>query len=182
MLGGLLAVLMLGGCDGASPVTVVEPRTIAGSYPRGEAMLKEAMLARHAAARAEVGEAPLLWDDMLAAHAATYADTLVRTRDFRHADQPEGAGREGEALFRGTRGAYAYSEMVDLWVAEKVNFINGGTPFFSKTGRGEDVGHYTQIIWHSTTHVGCTLRSTAEDDYLVCRYSPPGNVVGERVY
>jgi hypothetical protein len=141
MMGGLLAAMMLGGCDAPSPVTVVEPRTISGSYPRGEALLRQAMLAGHASARAEVGETPLLWDDALATSAAAYADTLVATGVFRHADQPQGDGREGEALFRGTRGAYSYREMVDLWVAEKVNFINGETPFFSKTGRGEDVGH-----------------------------------------
>jgi hypothetical protein len=180
MMGGLLAAMMLGGCDAPIPKTVVEPRTISGSYPRGEALLKQAMLARHAAARAEVGEAPLLWDDALAASAAVYATTLVSTGVFRHADQAQGEGREGEALFRGTRGDYSYREMVDLWIAEKADFINGETPFFSKTGRGEDVGHYTQIIWHSTTHVGCALKSSPTDDYLVCRYSPPGNVVGER--
>ena len=26
------------------------------------------------------------------------------------------------------------------------------------------------------------LASNARDDFLVCRYSPPGNVVGERTY
>lgn len=182
MMGGLLAAMVLSGCQVASPVTVVEPRKIAGSYPRGEALLKQAMLARHAAARAEVGEPPLLWDETLAADAAAYADTLIRTKVFRHADQTLGEGREGEALFRGTRGAYSYREMVDLWVAEKVNFINAETPNFSRTGRGEDVGHYTQIIWRATTHVGCAMKSSATDDYLVCRYSPPGNVMGEQAY
>ncbi|WP_242139623.1 MULTISPECIES: CAP domain-containing protein [unclassified Sphingomonas] len=177
----VLSAIVLGGCQVAAPERVVEPRVIAGSYPRGEALLKAAMLAGHAAARAEVGAPPLQWDDALAADAAVYADTLVVTGRFRHADQPMGPGREGETLFRGTRGAYSYREMVDLWVAEKKDFVDAVTPDFSRTGRGEDVAHYTQIIWRATTRVGCALRSSREDDYLVCRYSPPGNVIGERV-
>ena len=81
---------------------------------------------------------------------------------------------------QGTRGAYRYSEMVDAWVAEKRYFKNGVTPDFSTTGNYEDVAHYTQIIWRGSTAVGCALASSASDDYLVCRYSPPGNVVGQK--
>lgn len=160
---------------------MIEPRAIAGDFPRGAALLRAAMLAGHTAARAEVGEGPLAWDDALAADAATYAATLAATGRFRHADQPPGPGREGENLFTGTRGAYAYREMVALWVAEKKDFVNHPTPDFSRTGNFEDVAHYTQIVWRGTTRVGCALASNDRDDYLVCRYAPPGNVVGERV-
>jgi hypothetical protein len=93
-----------------------------------------------------------------------------------------GPGREGENLFTGTRGAYTYHEMVDLWVAERKDYVPGVTPNFSRTGNPEAVAHYTQIVWRDTTRVGCALASNRTDDYLVCRYSPPGNVIGERVY
>ena len=36
------------------------------------------------------------------------------------------------------------------------------------------------MIWSRTTRVGCALASNARDDYLVCRYVPAGNVVGEK--
>ena len=181
VVGGLIALLLLGACAPREPDRVTEPRTRAGSYPRGAALLKQAMLQGHAAARAAVGMPPLEWDDALALDAARYAATLVAPGRFRHAAQPLGVGREGETLFMGSRGAYSYREMVDLWVAEKKDFVDAETPNFSRTGHGEDVAHYTQIIWRATTHVGCAMASNARDDYLVCRYLPPGNIIGERV-
>src|SRR3546814_16468334 len=51
-------------------------------------------------------------------------------------------------------------------------------PKFITTGRWSDVGHYTQIIWHSTTDVGCAIAVSQSDEYLVCRYTTPGNVYG----
>ena len=78
----------------------------------------------------------------------------------------------------GTRGAYRYDEMMGHWVAESRYYRPRPTPDFSTTGRGEDVAHYTQIIWRGTTEFGCATATNATDDYLVCRYSPPGNVMG----
>ncbi|WP_214019128.1 CAP domain-containing protein [Escherichia coli] len=49
----------------------------------------------------------------------------------------------------------------------------------STTGHWQDVAHYTQIIWRRTSQMGCALASSARDDYLVCRYTLPGNVVGQ---
>lgn len=177
--GVVLALALIGCSPPAGPQTVTERRPSDQPAPRGDALLRQAMLAGHDAARAALGEAPLAWDDALAADAAAYARTLAATGNFRHADQPIGPGREGENLFTGTRDAYAYREMVDLWVAEQKDFVNRPTPGFSRSGRWEDVAHYTQIVWRGTTRVGCALASNATDDYLVCRYSPPGNVVGE---
>jgi len=138
------------------------------------------MLDRQNAARAAAGVAPLVWSDGLAADALAYAQVLARTGRFAHAAQPQGPGRQGENLWTGTRAAYSYEEMVGHWVAERRDFVNGVTPAFSRTGRWEDVAHYTQIVWRGSSAVGCALASNRTDDYLVCRYSPPGNVVGER--
>jgi len=48
-------------------------------------------------------------------------------------------------------------------------------------GRWDQVGHYSQMIWPGTDRVGCAVRSSARSDYLVCRYSPAGNVFGVTV-
>src|SRR3546814_6795879 len=109
-----------------------------------------------------------------------YARELARTGRFEHADQPQGPGREGENLWTGTRDAYGYDEMVAHWVDEKRFFTNGITPDFSTTGDYRDAVHYAQIVWRGTQRMGCALASNARDDDLVCRYDPPGNVVGER--
>ncbi len=71
--------------------------------------------------------------------------------------------------------------MVADWASEKSMFRPGIFPNVSQTGRWSDVGHYTQIIWPGTTRVGCALQTSSASDYLICRYSPPGNVDGQRV-
>jgi hypothetical protein len=176
----LLACLALASPLLAQPQTVVEPRLSAQDAPRGPALLRRAMLAGHNAARAAVGVPPLVWDERLAADAARYVATLARTGRFQH-DPALHAGpiREGENLFEGTRGGYAYAEMVALWVGERRFYRPGPVPAISTTGNWEDVGHYSQIIWRGTTAVGCATASSATQDYLVCRYAPPGNVVGQ---
>ena len=176
----LLASCMPQPQQSSRPPRVFEPRAFAGPAPRGDVLLRRAMLSGQNAARAAVGVAPLVWNDALAADARVYAEQMARTGRFAHAEQPQGPTREGENLWMGTRDAYRYSEMVADWVAERRWFRNGVTPDFSTTGYYEDVAHYTQIIWRGSHAVGCALASNAADDYLVCRYSPPGNVVGQK--
>ena len=136
----------------------------------------------HSAERASVDVPMLVWDDALAGHALAYAREMARTGRFEHDQQPQGPAREGENLWTGTRDAYTYVEMVGHWTAEKRDFVDGPTPAFSRTGRWQDVVHYTQMVWRGSTRMGCALASNARDDYLVCRYAPPGNVVGERAF
>lgn len=178
----LLLALMLGACSvgtsAPAPERVVEARTNTTPAARGSALLKQAVLARHDAARAAVGVAPLAWDAALAEDARDYARQMAASGRFEHARQHA----QGENLFTGTRGAYSYAEMIDLWVAERRDFVNAPTPRFSRTGRWQDVAHYTQIVWRGTRTVGCALASNARDDFLVCRYAPAGNVMGERAY
>jgi hypothetical protein len=71
--------------------------------------------------------------------------------------------------------------MVDGWIEERKDYVPGRFPDVSRTGQWGDVGHYTQLIWSKTTSVGCAIATGADDDVLVCRYSPPGNFVGEFV-
>src|SRR3546814_17060541 len=68
--------------------------------------------------------------------------------------------------------------MVRSWTDEKRYFRRAALPKFSTTGRWSDVGHYPKIIWHSTTDVGCAIAVSQSDEYLVCRYTKPGNVYG----
>ena len=178
----LIALALLAGCSAAAPPQaerVIEERRFSGVAARGEALMRQAMIEAHNTARAAAGVPPLTWNPALAADAERYARELARTGRFEHAQQPMGSGRQGENLWTGTRGAYRYEEMASYWVDERRDYRRGRTPDFSMTGRWEDVAHYTQIIWRRTTQFGCATASNATDDYLVCRYSPPGNVVGQ---
>ena len=90
-----------------------------------------------------------------------------------------GAAPQGENLWMGTRGAFTYAEMLQDWIAERRHFRPGRFPAVSRTGRPADVAHYTQMIWSRTTRVGCALAANRRNEYLVCRYSPAGNYLGQ---
>ena len=78
----------------------------------------------------------------------------------------------------GTRTAYSYAEMIGQLVGERRYYRPGRFPEVSRTGDWSQVAHYTQIVWPTTTEVGCALASSATTDYFVCRYAPTGNKDG----
>ncbi|MCY7280165.1 MAG: CAP domain-containing protein, partial [Sphingomonas bacterium] len=88
---------------------------------------------------------------------------------------------QGENLWIGTRGAFRLQSMVGSWASERSTFRPGRFPATSRTGHWADVGHYSQMVWPTTSRLGCALGSSARWEVLVCRYSPPGNVDGVRL-
>ncbi len=138
------------------------------------------LLHAHNSERSAVGAAPLVWDARLAAAADAYALELARTGRWGHSPAHRRAG-QGENLWMGTRGAFSAAAMVADWASEKRMFRPGVFPNVSRSASWQDVGHYTQMVWPATSRVGCSVRSSAQWDYLVCRYAAPGNVIGHRV-
>ncbi len=74
---------------------------------------------------------------------------------------------------------------IDAWASEGYYYNNGIT--------GHATGHYTQIVWKNTTKVGCAKAvskvykffNNIKDVYyewVVCRYSPAGNIQGEKPF
>jgi uncharacterized protein YkwD len=138
------------------------------------------IVAAHNAVRARAGAAPLVWDPSLGQAAATYATELALTNSFHHSDRS--ARRDtGENLWMGTHGAFSYDAMVGTWASERRYFVPGVFPAVSRSGRWQDVGHYTQIIWPTTTRIGCAVASNGANDFLVCRYATAGNIDGRVV-
>jgi hypothetical protein len=144
--------------------------------------LAERLLAAQNRERALVGAPALQWDPDLAAHAASYGPTLASLGQLVHSPR---TGRPGERenLARAWHGTLTPEQMVDLWSREKALLEPGSYRFpgVSSTGEWEDIAHYTQMIWPTTTRVGCAIFA-ADWDYLICRYSPPGNIDGKPIY
>jgi hypothetical protein len=151
------------------------------------------LLAAHNRERALVGAPPLQWDANLAAHAATYGPTLASLHILVHSPR-EGRPGERENLAMAWHGTMSPEQLVDLWGREKLMLRPGSAgpecpqqfgclrfPAASRTGRWEDVAHYTQMVWPTTTRVGCAVFA-ADWDYLICRYSPPGNLDGKPIF
>jgi hypothetical protein len=162
--------------------TVAEPQRVTEYWmdqrpqPRRPELLRSAMMVGHNEARRQYGVAPLVWDEGLAGDAQAYAEVLARTGRFEHDPQRGRDPQQGENLWMGTRTVYSYETMISDLVEERRYYRPGRFPDVSRTGDWSDVGHYTQIIWPTSRHVGCAMASNASDDYLVCRYSPAGNV------
>lgn len=106
----------------------------------------------------------LTWDYTLSAAALTYAETCV----FEHSEDPS----FGETLAAGTSADPTF--YIDLWYNE------GASYDYSNPGFSDATGHFTQLVWASTTVVGCALSSGCAQypNYMVCRYMEAGNVVG----
>lgn len=151
-----------------------------GRRADNQSNFRSRLLNAHNAERQRLGMMPLVWDDTLAQHAQAWSAELARRGAFEHSPANQRPG-EGENLFTGTADAYTLEAMIGGFIGEKKDFRPGTFPNVSQTGRWSDVSHYTQIIWRSTTRVGCGLATRNGRDWLTCRYSPPGNVVGVKV-
>lgn len=145
---------------------------------RSEQLLRASVLTAHNRARAEFGVQPVAWSDELAAGALAHAQYMAATGVYGHDQTPGRRKKSGENLWRGQRGLFSYDIMVGVMVDEARYFRPGAFPDNSATGDWHQVAHYTQIVWPTTTEVGCALASSPTTDYFVCRYAPTGNKDG----
>jgi pathogenesis-related protein 1 len=116
---------------------------------------------------------PVAWSDEVASTAQEWANHLKDTKDcgLEHAD---GTGY-GENLAAGTN--VDAQRAVDMWAGEKKNYTY--SPEYVFMG---NTGHYTQIVWRESTHIGCASASCGGSNVVVCRYDPPGNFIGNEIF
>jgi hypothetical protein len=181
----LAAFIALAGCDSSPRPAWADGRMVTeevrgGGQAQDLSRFEARLLAVHNRERAATGARPLVWDAALAAASASYGPALERLGKLAHSPANMRHG-QGENLWMGTRDAYELEEMAEGWAAEKSLFRPGFFPSVSRSGRWSDVSHYTQMIWKGTARVGCAVHKSRKWDFLICRYSPHGNVVGQRV-
>ncbi|KAL5086769.1 hypothetical protein Trisim1_008680 [Trichoderma cf. simile WF8] len=140
--------------------------------------------------RANHSAPDLAWDTTLAGYAQTIAEGCV----FAH-DMTQGGGGYGQNLASwGSTGDIddlqlesARRGITDQWYndeTENWTFFGLDNP---PSGSNLDAwGHFTQLVWKSSTKVGCyTAKCPAgtvlsmPSWYTVCNYGPPGNFGGE---
>lgn len=162
---------------------------LAGGLAAAQAIDRAAMLAAHNQWRAQVGVAELRYSTALEVSAQAWADQLMHNRQCRmqHSDT---AGRYGENLFwssavrwsdgRREPSPVTPAQVVESWGSEKRDYsyeTNSCKP-------GRICGHYTQLVWQTSTEVGCAraLCAGSQDQVWVCQYQPAGNWVGRKPY
>jgi pathogenesis-related protein 1 len=164
----------------ASTANATGRPTVSTNTGNASADFVNTILQIHNRERAAVRVPDLVWSNKLAADAKTYAEYLATTGKFEHPSAEWVAahptGPEGENLAaRSPQNPNELAQMAEGWVAEKNNYH--GEP-----GDFNGVGHYTQMVWNTTKAVGCATASGGGRDILDCRYSPPGNYLGQKPY
>lgn len=128
---------------------------------------------RHNYYRRMVGVPAVKWSDDLAAVAQKWANRLALKCDLDHSKN-----EYGENIYWHSSGTIEET-VVDSWADEKRVFKE--RKHIYRSGKG--YGHYTQIIWKKTTHIGAAVKNCKGGGQIwVCNYNPRGNWIGEKVY
>ncbi|MBN2803807.1 MAG: hypothetical protein JXR91_12000 [Deltaproteobacteria bacterium] len=134
----------------------------------------------------------LSWSDSLAEEARTWAETLAETMCgyLMHSNDPV----NGENIFTaGQTSQLSWSSpktvVQDAWGAEKLCWDYGTISESENCDINScysGCGHFTQIVWRDTKKLGCGVSSCVSDgwyyDIWVCKYFPPGNIIGQTPY
>ena len=132
---------------------------------------------------------PLSYSSALSASAQAWADYLKQTNhcQMRHSKSD---GKYGENLYWASAVNWSDGrkelqkvlpeQVVDSWGSEKADYNyakNSCTP-------GKMCGHYTQMVWRTTTTIGCAMAvcEDTQQQVWVCQYQPAGNWVGNKPY
>ncbi|HYI02601.1 CAP domain-containing protein [Hyalangium sp.] len=181
------APLFLVGCDFGDEDLQQQPD--GGTSPDGgstDSPFAREMISAHNSVRISATPTPnpalpvLTWSNAAAEKAQAWADQCK----WGHNPQ---LGNFGENIAAATPNSLTTAGVVQNWASE-ASFYNYGT---NSCAPGRQCGHYTQIVWRTTTQVGCAMKRCTQNsplgssttwDFWVCDYSPPGNFAGQRPY
>ncbi|KAL0365267.1 UNVERIFIED_CONTAM: Basic form of pathogenesis-related protein 1 [Sesamum angustifolium] len=104
----------------------------------------------------------------------SYANQRVADCALTHSN-----GIYGENLAKGSSSSFSGVSAVNMWVAEKQCYDYNTNSCIG----GKQCLHYTQVVWHDSTQLGCARVQCSNGwYYVVCNYDAPGNWEGEWPY
>ena len=141
------------------------------SLPANEKkQFEDDILAKHNSLRT-VHKAPAMkWSSTLQAVAQEWANKIAKENKMYHRNPNE----YGENIYWSMGRELSGANVTQSWYDEIKDYKYVSPGFSMKTG------HFTQVVWVSSTELGCAY-ATAKDGgiYVVCNYNPPGNYEGE---
>lgn len=164
--------------DEPAPVDVPEAPP-APPTPRKEEGKLAGLTDAHNQIREGVALSALEWSDSIGGFAQAWADHLATENECKLAHRPSDgpfAQKYGENIFLKS-GPSNVAEVVGMWAAEASDYDH---PTNTCSGI---CGHYTQIVWAATQHLGCGYRQCdGGGEIWVCNYDPRGNYYGQSPY
>ncbi|KAJ9593714.1 hypothetical protein L9F63_014762, partial [Diploptera punctata] len=127
------------------------------------------------------------WDNDLAVVAQRWANQCNFGHDSCRNDARFYVGQNvymGSSMGSPETGTEDWIAAVDAWYDEVALFSSSSVnPYVF----GEDIGHYSQVVWSNSKYVGCGFAAWEGTDgwynkYYVCNYGPGGNYIGGTVY
>ncbi|XP_022366537.1 cysteine-rich secretory protein 2-like [Enhydra lutris kenyoni] len=116
------------------------------------------------------------WSTEAAANAQKWANKC--TLEHSVPEDRKTSTKCGENLFMSSYPA-SWSDAIQNWYDEHHDFVYGVGPKSSNAV----VGHYTQVVWYSSYHVGCGVAYCPNQEtlkyYYVCQYCPAGNLISK---
>lgn len=142
---------------------------------------RNSALAKHNTYRSTHHSPNLTLDNSLNSGSQAHAESLLSTGQMVHSSDSKNY-HLGENLFyfQGPTvdAATVANKAVDAWYQEAANYDYNNPGFTLETG------HFTQVVWKSTTAIGCGVASGPSGYpgmfkyYVVCQFAPAGNVYG----
>jgi len=162
----------------AAPAAATTAASTSDSY-------SQAILDQHNNHRANSSAPDLSWSTDMANIAAQIASSCV----YAH-NTTAGGGGYGQNIGAGAEPSAVPAMITNEMYDNEIGFYP--TPYGNDSPdmtNFEKWGHYSQIVWKSTTSVGCATQycpnglanagSGVSPYFTVCNYSPPGNFAGE---
>ncbi|GHM98674.1 hypothetical protein WSM22_01640 [Cytophagales bacterium WSM2-2] len=135
----------------------------------------------HNKVRKDVGCPPLEWSAELAMYAQAWADNLAK-EDCKMKHRPrEGKWKQihGENIYWGSASYFTALNASENWYSEIKVYKH--VPITAENFH--PIGHYTQMVWKTTTKVGLGQAVCKNGETIVVgNYDPPGNYIGQKAY